>query len=319
MINDNEIKQRIRLINSRISLLAGLKDKSVRFVLKNSGLESGKRIRGLLVILTAELFDSASTRRAADVAAAIEVFHNATLIHDDIVDNAKKRRGAKTLDRAIGRQMSVLTGDYLFAYVVGVVIEAVSPEILRYFAGTVKDVCCGEIDEAYNKGNVRLLEKEYFDIISKKTASLIEASVKMGAAIAGAGLEAQKSLAMFGKSIGLAFQIKDDILDITGNARRIGKPVANDIKEGKATLPFILALRAAPVKERIKIEKFFVAKKSLEILAFIKKYRGIEMAEEKAGLLTKTAIEYLRKTKVKYSPNKEILENLANYLLARNY
>lgn len=320
MLDNREITKRIKLINSRIALFSAVKSKPIRHILAASGLASGKRIRGLLVLLAGELFTGKITKELLDTAAAIELFHHATLIHDDIIDNSEKRRGAPAMNRTVGYQLSVLAGDYFFSRVLESILKSGKSEMFPVFAGFVRAVCEGEIEESFYKGRAELPEKVYLNIIKNKTAALIEGSVKTGAIAAGAPASAVKKLASFGYNLGMAFQIKDDILDLTSSDRKLGKTAGNDLREGRATLPFILAFRRAPAGQRVKVRNFFKnGQKTTKIVGFIKDFKGIEAAEERSMQYVAEAKKALAGVRAKNISKKILLERLSDYIIIRNY
>jgi geranylgeranyl pyrophosphate synthase len=318
MLDNSVIKNRLNLINKRLAFIKMSRQKSVRFLFKNITLMSGKKIRGLLVLLTAEAACGRVSNEAINTAAAIELLHHATLIHDDIVDNSKKRRGDETLNRKLGYEFSVLTGDYLFSKVNALIFGQNDMNVLRIITECVIEICEGEIEEIYNKGNSALGEKQYLEIIRKKTAALIRASCEAGAASAGVK-HRMKDLAEFGTYLGMAFQIKDDILDMTSSSRKLGKPAGSDIKEGKATLPYILALRNSANGEKKKMMRLFEAGRAVELVRLVKEAGGISDAEEKALAYIYRAKKALRRAGLKCPAKKDIIEKLADYVIERNY
>jgi len=322
MINNKAIKNKVNLINRRLNRMRKAGPKSVRFLFKQMKLMSGKRIRGLLVLLTAEI-NTKPKQSAFNTAVAMELLHNATLIHDDIVDNSPKRRGGRTLNRKLGHEFSVLAGDYLFSGVTSIVFRENNRELLRLFTEAIRDVCEGEIEEVYNKNRAGLPEKHYLGIISKKTASLMQASVEAGAVLGGIKGAGLKSLKSFGRNMGMAFQIKDDILDITSSSKKLGKPAASDIKEGKVTLPLILALKKAGKNSRKKIQRVLNSRNDTEKVkqaaAIIRRFGGIALAEQKAAEYLVKAKAALKRVKAKNKAKKRMLEELAEYAINRNY
>lgn len=318
MLDDKTIQNRLNLINKRLSVIKKVRQKSIKYLFKNIRLLAGKRIRGLLVLVTTEAACGRLTEPALNTAAAIELLHHATLIHDDIVDGAKKRRGDPTLNRQLGYEFSVLAGDYLLSRVNSMVFGQQNRELLRIFSEVVREICEGEIEEIYNRGNAGLVEKQYLEIIRKKTAALIRASVEAGAA-AGGIKGRVKELAEFGTYAGMAFQIKDDILDMTSSSKHMGKPVGSDIKEGKATLPYILALRNSTNGAREKMKKLFERGRVKELIKAVRNAGGVEDADEKAAAYIYRAKKALRRAKLKYPAKKGLMEKIAEYVIERTY
>ena len=250
MYNTDKTKRKILLINRKIAKIKKTKNKSVSLVLKRARLMQGKRLRGLITLMAAELKLKSAGSTALNAAAAMEILHSATLIHDDIIDNSKTRRGGPALASSLGYDFSVIAGDYLFSYVTSMVLSEKNWKLMGIFAAAVRDICEGELEEIYNRGNYSLSEKQYFSIINRKTASLMKASALCGAAAGGITGRNCSLLSAFGQDFGMAFQIRDDILDIISTGRVLGKPAGSDIKEGKATLPFIYALKSAGPREK---------------------------------------------------------------------
>jgi geranylgeranyl pyrophosphate synthase len=318
MLDNSAIKSRLNLINNRLAFIKKARQKSIKFLFKNIKLTSGKRIRGLLVLLTSEAVCGKVRENAVNTAAAIELLHHATLIHDDIVDNSGKRRGEETLNKKLGYEFSVLSGDYLLSRVNAMIFGQNDRELLRVITGSVIEICEGEIEEIYNKGNAGLGESQYLEIIKNKTAALIRASVEAGA-VTGGIKGRVKELAEFGVYTGMAFQIKDDILDMTSSAGKLGKTAGSDIKEGKATLPYILALRNSSNGAKKRMKALFTAGRAKELIKMVKDAGGIRDAEEKALAYIYRAKSALRRAKLKYTAKKELMEKLADYVIERNY
>lgn len=321
MQNNREIKKRVNLINKRLVYATKSRSESLSYVLNNIELSSGKRVRGLLVVLASEINGGKIKQSAVNTAVAIELLHNATLIHDDIVDYADKRRGKSALYKKIGYEFSVLSGDYLLSRVMRLILLNDSIEIFRIFADAVEAVCEGEIEEVYRKNNANIGRERYYNLIEKKTGALIIASVKAGACLAGLKGRPLAKLTEFGRCIGIAFQIKDDILDVTGSGRELGKPVGHDIIEGKTTLPLIIALENAPKKEAAGIKRLFSTGRAAAefpvIIAFIKKYGGIEAAAAEAEALVMRAVKCLEEPALK--SKKELLQEIAEYVNNRSH
>ncbi|MBP7792768.1 MAG: polyprenyl synthetase family protein [Candidatus Goldbacteria bacterium] len=317
MLNDVNIKRKLDLLKKSVSFVKKTNNKSIKYIFKNFKLLSGKNIRGLLVLTTTEALSGKINMSAINAAVAIELLHQATLIHDDIIDNSYKRRGDPTLNKKIGYELSVLTGDYLFSYVNRLVVNQKLPILLKIFSETVKDICEGAIDEVYNKNNTSMSEKQYFDIINKKTASLIKMSVLCGSIISGNNFNG--CLSDYGRYVGIAFQIKDDILDMSSTSKRLGKPAGSDIKEGKITLPFIFALKNADKKEKKEMIELFNKRKIKPLIKLIKKNNGIDDAFAIAQDYVKKAKERLNKVNFKHLKNKTQLEKIADYAINRDY
>jgi octaprenyl-diphosphate synthase len=202
----------------------------------------GKRLRPRVTLLAA----AACGGTAADhlhLAAYMELIHVATLIHDDVVDNAQTRRGVNATAVDFGNRVSVLAGDYLFAWIFKNVTANYPPPVPHVLSSTLADICDGEVLQLQALGNLSLPVDGYVEVARKKTASLFAASAQCGAVMGGGSQREIDALHAYGDAYGIAFQMNDDLLDMTADARSLGKPVGNDLTERKMTIPLVLALR----------------------------------------------------------------------------
>ncbi len=203
----------------------------------------GKRLRPRVTLLAAGACGGDPVEHL-HLAAYMELIHVATLIHDDVVDNASTRRGVNATAVDFGNRVSVLAGDYLFAWIFKNVTAGYPHPVPNILSATLADICDGEVLQLQALGNLDLPVEAYIEIARKKTATLFAASAACGA-IMGGGSQAQiEALRTFGDLYGVAFQMNDDLLDLTADERSLGKPVGNDLSERKMTIPLILALRA---------------------------------------------------------------------------
>lgn len=207
----------------------------------------GKQIRPILVILSARMFGSVN-REVLLAGAALEMLHNASLIHDDIVDETALRRGMPTINATMGNHIAVLVGDYFVSNALSAGIRTGDIRVISALSALGKELSLGEIDQICNARDHALDESSYFGMIRQKTASLFMNCVRMGAELGGATQEDLEKLVRYAELLGLCFQIKDDIFDYYEDTR-IGKPTGNDLREGKVTLPLLYALRTAPEPE----------------------------------------------------------------------
>lgn len=196
----------------------------------------GKRLRPALVILSARLFRW-DPEPVTNLAAAVEMLHTATLIHDDTIDGATVRRGQRTLNATWSRSATILAGDYLFARAAALAADTSSTRVASIFAHTLMTICQGELRQMLSLFDWRGSRDDYYERIYAKTASLFAAACEGGAVLAGAPEAGVDTLRDYGRSLGMAFQIVDDILDFTGDEGRLGKPVGSDLRQGIATLP----------------------------------------------------------------------------------
>jgi geranylgeranyl pyrophosphate synthase len=216
----------------------------------------GKRLRPRITLLSAD----ACGGRASDhlhLAAFMELIHVATLIHDDVVDNAGTRRGVNATAVDYGNRVSVLAGDYLFAWIFKNVTASYPPPVPHVLSATLADICDGEVLQLQALGDLNLTLPSYVEIARKKTASLFAASAQCGAIMGGGSEREIAGLRTFGDFFGVAFQMKDDLLDMTADERSLGKPVGNDLTERKMTIPLIQALAAGDGNFRAEVGRFY--------------------------------------------------------------
>jgi octaprenyl-diphosphate synthase len=224
----------------------------------------GKRIRPLLHLLCAKSFD-APLESMVKLAAIIEFIHTATLLHDDVVDGSKLRRGRPTANAVWDNATAVLVGDFVYSRSFQMMVELDNPDIMRVLAETTNSIAEGEVLQCQRKGNPELSEKEYFNIIESKTAKLFEAASLLGAIIGKQDSVTQRALARFGTHLGTAFQIIDDVLDYQSSDKILGKNLGDDLAEGKVTLPLIHALNNSPRNIQKQLKKII---KSADIAKF---------------------------------------------------
>lgn len=209
----------------------------------------GKRVRAALVLFSARA-GHADPRRAAQLAAVVEMLHLASLIHDDILDGSKKRRSQPSLNAVWGTHLSVLMGDYLFTRLAGMLTSAFHRDLLRVVIRAAEDMVKGEIEEEAAAFRHTLSVPGYLGIIRLKTAELFAASCEAGARLAGAAPSVRRSLRKYGLEFGMGFQLTDDALDFSGKEREVGKPVGSDLGEGRFTYPLLCLLRRVRGGER---------------------------------------------------------------------
>jgi octaprenyl-diphosphate synthase len=207
----------------------------------------GKRLRPALLLLAAKSIGTVTPSHLT-LAAVVEMIHTATLVHDDILDGADERRHVRTIHREWGSPTAVLLGDALFtnAFYLASTVDA---RACRLIGEATNRVCAGELRQVGEQGNLHLRESDYFAILDGKTAALVEVSTRLGAAYAGASEEIEERLARYGRHLGLAFQIADDVLDYVGDERQVGKTLGTDAAQLKLTLPVIHALAKLPLAE----------------------------------------------------------------------
>ncbi|MBV9645891.1 MAG: polyprenyl synthetase family protein [Candidatus Eremiobacteraeota bacterium] len=216
----------------------------------------GKRLRPRLLLLSAEAAGSEAGDHLA-LAAYMELIHVATLIHDDVVDRADTRRGVNATAVDFGNRISVLAGDYLFAWIFRAVTADYPHPIPHVLSATLASICDGEVLQLRALGNLRLSFDQYVAIIERKTASLFAASAECGALVGHASPELISALRAFGQAYGIAFQMRDDLLDVTASSQELGKPAGNDLRERKITMPIIAALESGDANLRDRLQRFY--------------------------------------------------------------
>lgn len=204
----------------------------------NSG---GKRLRPALVLLSAGLFEAPSLAHH-QLAAIVEFIHTATLLHDDVVDESDLRRGKSTANHLFGNAASVLVGDFLYSRAFQMMVKLQNMRVMEILADATNTISEGEVLQLLNVHNVEVSEQEYLKVIHFKTAKLFEAATRLGAIVSGATLQQEQALAEYGMRLGTAFQLIDDVLDLSGKPDVIGKKLGNDLAEGKPTLPLLYAM-----------------------------------------------------------------------------
>lgn len=275
----------------------------------------GKRLRPRITLLAAEA-NGANAEDHLHLAAYMELIHVATLIHDDVVDNAQTRRGVNATAVDYGNRISVLAGDYLFAWIFKNVTSQYPAPVPNILSATLADICDGEVLQLRALGNLDLPLAAYIEIVMKKTASLFAASAECGAIMGGASGHAVKALHDFGLYYGIAFQMMDDLLDVTADAQALGKPVGNDLQERKVTIPLILALSRADGQARRMVERFYDGRDNGEaapVIEVIARCGGIDATREHIARYARWA--RLSLAPLDGSPAKTELERLADAIL----
>lgn len=211
----------------------------------------GKRLRPALALGAHGLFADQVSEKVIAMAAAVEMLHNATLVHDDLIDNALVRRGVTTLNAVWNKGATVLAGDYLFARAAGFAAETGHIRVVQLFAETLRIIVDGELRQLFSSREWNQPKDAYYPRIFAKTASLFAAATRSGAILADAAPEQEQALDDYGRHLGMAFQIVDDILDYEGNEATLGKPVGGDLRQGIVTLPFFYFLQGHPHPEQV--------------------------------------------------------------------
>jgi octaprenyl-diphosphate synthase len=257
----------------------------------------GKRLRPMLVLLCGKLFGQVN-EGLIRMAAVVEMIHTATLVHDDVIDMAKTRRGRPSINVVWGNHTSVLAGDWLYMQAFQVALRERQFALLDILIELTQRMVEGELLQLDRIGRIGVSETDYMELIDRKTASLFSACARLGAVCGGANSEDETKLADYAWNLGIAFQLVDDILDFTSREKILGKPVGNDLREGKVTLPLIYALESAEPEERRLVETVLADGNYdqvpfSKILHILNRYHSVERAQERARSFTQKAREII--------------------------
>ena len=281
----------------------------------------GKRMRPMLILLAAKNFGTVS-EVTQNAAVGLELLHTASLVHDDVVDESKERRGQASVNASYDNKVAVLVGDYILSTALLRVSLTDNQKIIQLLAELGRTLAAGEILQLSNIQNQEISEDVYYQIINNKTAALFEACSKIGALSAGATDEEIAAAAKFGQNIGMIFQIRDDIFDYF-DSKEIGKPTGNDMVEGKLTLPVIYALNNSHLESMQtlarKVKAGTVNPDEIAVLVeFTKEQGGIEYAERRMEEIADEARVFINKY-VKDIAVKDALTAYLEYVIQRNY
>ena len=277
----------------------------------------GKLLRPALLLLSGGACGEIAPEHRA-LAAVVELVHMATLVHDDVLDEADIRRRAGTVNRLWGNERAVLMGDFLYSHAFHLCHSLATQDAARIIGQTAITVCEGEMMQVANRGNYELSEAEYIDIISRKTAALVETCCHLGARHAGADQDTIRALRAFGLGLGVAFQIIDDLLDLTGDESEVGKSLGRDVCEGELTLPLIHYLRTTPGERRARLLALLRSddpQRPREIAALLWSSDSIAYAEGAAREQVETARRGL--AVLSPSPARDSLAAMAELVLTR--
>jgi len=285
----------------------------------------GKQLRPLLVLLSAQICNPV-TDKTLRSAVAVEMLHNATLVHDDVVDASDTRRGAPAVHAQWTNKVAVLVGDFMLAKVIGLVAEVRNIRIIEIISSLGRNLSSGEILQLHVGQSMWIDEERYLRVIDQKTAQLFQACAEIGAESAGCTPRQRAALRAYGNCLGLCFQIKDDIFDYS-DLEDIGKPTMSDLRDGKVTLPLIIALRRAPQPEAEEImakgekllAKEYTAEEEARVLeeikSFVLRFQGDEYAVQRMLAYKKQATEAL--SAFRDCPEKQSLVRLLDYAINR--
>jgi len=253
----------------------------------------GKRLRPILVLLSSGLMGSISDC-SIRMAAVVEMIHTATLVHDDVIDSAKTRRGRPSSNAVYGNHTCVLAGDWLYMQAFQMALRERNFRVLDLLIALTQMMVEGELLQLERIGKIQVSEADYMELVDRKTASLFSACARLGAMMGGADEAAESRLGEFAWNLGIAFQLVDDVLDFTSNEKVLGKPVGSDLREGKVTLPLVYALEDATRDERQMVEDVLKDENYdrvpfSKILRLIERHRGFDRVRERAQAFTDKA------------------------------
>lgn len=279
----------------------------------------GKQMRPMFVFLTSKMLNKEVNDATYTAASLIELLHTATLIHDDVVDESYERRGFFSINALWKSKISILVGDYLLSKGLLLAVDNNEYELLKIVSVAVKEMSEGELLQIQQSRKLKITEDIYYDIIRKKTAALIAACTACGAKSVGASDELVEKMRLFGEYVGMAFQIKDDLLDYQNNGS-IGKPSGNDIKEKKLTLPIIHVLKNASASDNKRILSIVKRnnknkKKVQEVIDFVISNGGLDYTSKKMHEYCEKALNLLKD--IPESDSKQSMVELVNYVITR--
>ncbi len=310
----SEFQQVDQLIHAQLASRVPLVEKIAEYIISSGG----KRIRPLLVLLTARALNECDAR-AVKLATVIEFLHTATLLHDDVVDTSDMRRGNPTANARWGNAPSVLVGDFLYSRSFEMLVELACLPVMQILSKATSVIAEGEVLQLTNVKNPDTTEQQYMDVIHGKTAMLFEASTWGMASLLNRSDAEREALRIYGRELGLAFQLIDDVLDYEGDAAAMGKNVGDDLAEGKPTLPLIHAIATGNDEQR-KLVRAAIRKGGLEnmseVLAVVHELGSIEYTRQKAVDCANRARAQLEL--LPESPAKEALAALAMLAVNRN-
>ncbi len=287
------VKADLEKMERVIGLEAVASADAVTSISRHLQANGGKRLRPILLLLANKLAGTTNDSAIA-LAAVVEMIHTATLVHDDVIDDARTRRGKPSANVLWGNQTCVLAGDWLYMQAFQIALRERNFAILDILITLTQMMVEGELRQLETMGKIGVTESDYMELVDRKTASLFAACARLGAVVAGASEDVESRLNDFAWNLGMAFQLVDDVLDFTASERVLGKPVGNDLREGKVTLPLIYALPSASPDEREMVARV-LADRHYDNVAFsavqaiVTRYDGIARAKARAQEFTEKA------------------------------
>ncbi len=307
-------------IERELSRQVGSRIELVDDVCSHTLQAGGKRLRPAFVALAAKACGTPyDATRVVRLGACMEMIHMATLIHDDVIDRADTRRGKATASAVFGNTAAILSGDVLLARAMTILAQDGDLEIIRLVSSAVVELAEGEVRELETRGRIELTEAEHFEILRMKTASFIECCCRVGAKVASAPVEIEDALGCYGHTIGMAFQVVDDLLDYRGDHAKTGKPVATDYVEGCPTLPLIYLWPLLEANERDQVASAFGHQSAVDTVPIVVRWmneRGaFTRAEATADRMGSEAVSAL--SSLPTSSERDLLEAVADFVINR--
>jgi len=309
----------LRILTENLKNLVGARHPILYAAAEHLFGAGGKRIRPAIVLLIsrATLLDQDITMRHRRLAEITEMIHTASLVHDDVVDESDLRRSVPTVNSLFNNRVAVLAGDFLFGQSAWYLANLENLEVVKLLSEVIKDMAEGEIQQGLNRFDTTISIEVYLEKSYNKTASLIANSAKAAGLLSGVPADVSTDLYRYGRHIGLAFQIVDDILDFTASTEVLGKPAGSDLISGNLTAPVLYALEEKPYLE-VLIEREFAQPGDLsQAMTLVMESQGIERSRELAAYHAQTAVQNL--TQLKPSESSKALITLADYALSRLY
>jgi all-trans-nonaprenyl-diphosphate synthase len=309
----------LRLLTENLKNLVGARHPILYAAAEHLFGAEGKRVRPAIVLLVsrATMPDRDITPRHRRLAEITEMIHTASLVHDDVVDEAEVRRNVPTVNNLFNNRVAVLAGDFLFGQSAWYLANLSNLEVVKLLSEVIKDMAEGEIQQGLNRFDTTLTMEAYLEKTYCKTASLMANSSKAAGVLSGVSDEVAENLYCYGRHLGLAFQIIDDILDFTGSTEALGKPAGSDLISGNLTAPVLYALEEKPYLE-VLIEREFAQPDDIaQAIALVKESKGIERSRVLATQYTELAVQSLKV--LKPSAFTQALLDLADYVLSRLY
>lgn len=315
----SRIQKDLDLLDHNLNKMAGPRHPILYAAAEHLFHTGGKRIRPSIILLVGKATSKEGKiknehKRLAEIT---EIIHTASLLHDDVIDDCGTRRGFRTVNSRFSNKIAILAGDFLFAQSSWYLANLNNLEVVKIISKVITDFAEGEVQQALTNFDSSVSINNYINKSFYKTASLIASSCKAAAIISNKSHDTQNKFYNYGKHLGLAFQIADDILDITGTNQTIGKPAGSDLKNGNLTSPFLFALNEAPELYSLIDREFEHKEDSKKVLEIIKSTNGIEQAKDLAIEHAQASIQYLKQ--MQWNQHIEDLTLLSEYVIDRIY